>query len=213
MSFEQVWQALPSRGQTLDTLEQNETLLWEGKPVQGILWKKSNLLFLPFSLLWGIGLLVIGFYYPRFLIVELGEAGLLNTLWALPFFMMGLYFLLGHLLWDAFIRGHLHYKLTNQRVIISGSFFRNKIHSIPLEKIRFESLHLVPGRGNVGDICFKKASWLLLSSNHHYDNRYYPLIDALQGPSLYQIENAKEVYQQIQSLLDNQGAATETQIA
>src|SRR5262245_50991688 len=94
-----------------------ERIVWSGQPKQGISFSRSDILAIPFSLLWG------GFaIFWNFEVWTFPRTGValdwLFPLWGLPFLAVGLYLIVGRFFYDAWVRKHSYYAVTNERVLI-----------------------------------------------------------------------------------------------
>lgn len=100
-------------------LEPGERVLWLGRPQQGVVFRKMDLLMIPFSLLWG------GFAF----VWEAFAIGLALTVrHPVPFFIaavgllfvgMGLYTVVGRFWYDAYRRANIAYAVTDRHVLIA----------------------------------------------------------------------------------------------
>lgn len=95
-------------------LEAGERVLWSGTPVRGLLLRREDRALLPFGLVWlGFALFIAagivgsssGPPFP-FLVVPFA------------FVAFGLYMVIGRFLWDADVRDHTTYAITNRRAIV-----------------------------------------------------------------------------------------------
>ena len=110
-------------------LQPGERLLWSGEPRQGLIFRASDALLVPFSMLWA------GFaFYWEFIAIK-SRAPLLFKLWGIPFVLVGLYIVAGRFFWDALTRQTMIYAVTDRRVIIVSNFPRRNVRSIPLTTI------------------------------------------------------------------------------
>ena len=96
-----------------DRLLPGERLLWSGRPGQGLIFTGRDIFLIPFSLLWcGFAVFWTGmasrFPAPPFFM-----------LWGAMFVVIGLYFVAGRFLFDAWIRRGMRYALTDRRVLIA----------------------------------------------------------------------------------------------
>lgn len=113
----------------------DERLLWSGEPKQGLILRLSDVLTIPFSLLW-CGFAV---FWERS--VLRGHAPIFFALWGVPFIVMGLYMVVGRFFADAALRRNTVYAVTSQRVIIVSGLFKPSIKSLNLRGLFDISLH------------------------------------------------------------------------
>lgn len=106
-----------------------ERLLWSGFPRQGLLLRPTDLLMIPFSLLWG------GFAIFWEMTVLRDGAPLLFALWGVPFVIIGLYITLGRFFYDALRRRDTFYGLTDQRAIIAMRLPTRSVRSFSLASL------------------------------------------------------------------------------
>jgi hypothetical protein len=107
-------------------LGSDESVLWSGRPGQGVRFRYSDIFLIPF-----------GFFFaavPAFIVVSTlrrdGASG--TALFALPHLLLGLYLLVGRFLVDSFQRAHTYYFVTDQRVLILQLWPRRKLESVDL---------------------------------------------------------------------------------
>jgi hypothetical protein len=99
-------------------LEVSESLLWSGQPRNGIVFRSSDVLLIPFSIMWG------GFaiFWETSVIAQGRKGGgpmsLFMVLWGIPFVLIGLYMIFFRFIVDARRREHTCYGLTDRRAII-----------------------------------------------------------------------------------------------
>jgi hypothetical protein len=94
----------------------DETVRWTGAPPTGFLWRTTDLVLLPFSLMWG------GFALFWESMVFSAGAPLVMVLFGVPFVCVGVYLIAGRFLWDANVRARTQYAVTDRAayVVISG---------------------------------------------------------------------------------------------
>jgi len=110
-------------------LASNEHLLWAGRPRQGIFFRPSDAMMVPFSLLW------CGFaIFWESSVVTTGAPWFFK-LWGVPFVVAGLYFVAGRFYTDARMRERTVYGVTSDRVVIISGLFRESVQSLPLRGI------------------------------------------------------------------------------
>jgi hypothetical protein len=95
----------------------DETVRWSGAPPAGLLFRRSDFVQIPFSLLW------CGFaVFWETSVVRLG-APLFMQLWGVPFVIAGVYFVAGRFVWDAYVRARTRYVVTDRAAyVVTGGF-------------------------------------------------------------------------------------------
>ena len=112
-----------------DELLDNEKILWSGKPKDGVFFKASDALMIPFSLMWG------GFAIFWEMSVITTDAPIFFKLWGIPFVLVGLYIIFGRFLFEKKERGKTFYAVTDSRVLIKSGLFNTKLTSLSLQKL------------------------------------------------------------------------------
>ena len=107
-----------------------ERVVWSGQPKRGLLLMPRDLFLIPFSLLW------CGFaIFWTVMATSTGGPDFV-TLWGLMFVSIGLYFVFGRFIVDAWVRRGLHYAVTDRRILITrpapfGRFTALKLGQLP----------------------------------------------------------------------------------
>ena len=96
-----------------DRLLPGERLVWSGRPGQGLLFTGRDVLLVPFSLLW------CGFALFWEVTATHDHAPGFFPLFGAMFVWVGLYFVFGRFLVDAWVRQGMAYGLTDRRALIS----------------------------------------------------------------------------------------------
>jgi hypothetical protein len=122
-----------------------ERLVWEGRPQQGLLFTGSDLLMVPFSLLW-CGFAIFWTVMAGGAVWAGGPATQgspvdIFPLFGLLFVGVGLYFVGGRFAVDAWLRDRTRYALTDRRVLIVrappfGAFTALSLDRLPEAQIR-----------------------------------------------------------------------------
>lgn len=166
-------------------LSSAEKLLWAGQPKQGIVFRRSDLWNIPFSLLWG------GFAIYWMILVLINGAPVFFVLWGIPFVLMGLYMIFGRFFVDARQRANTYYGVTNQRAVIVSGLRSQQIKSLDLQTLTDLSIVEQPDR--IGTITFGATPpWSAL-----YEGWSWPGSAAL--PRFEMIKEARQVYEQIRA--------------
>lgn len=159
-------------------LDRDERLLWSGVPGGGLRLRKSDLLTIPFSIMWG------GFaIFWEYSAMEHGP--LFFRLWGIPFVAVGVYMMVGRFYWDAYVRDHTVYAVTDKRVIIVSGTWTRSTTSIALPGLRF--ITLVTRDDGSGDVVFAPSAAALPEGFNR--RNYQP-----QPAKLEFLPNAREVY-------------------
>jgi hypothetical protein len=124
-------------------LADGETIVWQGQPEPGIAWRDAisatsafGVVFTGFALFWmAMAATIIGggsgpgFPFSMF------------PLFGLPFLAVGLYFLVGHVIVDAYVRSTTWYTLTDRTAFVaSNAFGQRKLSSYPIREMPFLEL-------------------------------------------------------------------------
>jgi hypothetical protein len=105
-----------------------ERILWSGHPKRGIVFSRSDLIAVPFSLMWGG--FAIFWNAQVWTDLNTGTANdWLFKLWGLPFLAIGLYLIVGRFFYDAWVRSHSYYAVTNERVLVLRTSPTSKLTS------------------------------------------------------------------------------------
>lgn len=111
-----------------------EHLLWSGRPRQGIIFRSTDALFVPFSLMWG------GFaIFWEVMVVRTG-APFFFKLWGIPFVLVGLYMIVGRFFTEPRQRERTVYAVTNERVIVISGLLKEKVTSLNIASLSDISL-------------------------------------------------------------------------
>ena len=132
-------------------LSPGEALLWWGQPDPRRLFTPMDVVFVPFSLLWG----GFAFFWEGLVltsIVRQGPVGWFFALWGLPFVAMGCYITFGRFLVKRHVARRTWYGVTSKRVLSVSTAFRRSTRSAAFK--RLPGLEVSVGRSGVGTITF-----------------------------------------------------------
>jgi hypothetical protein len=164
-------------------LAKGERLIWSGVPRQGVLFRPSDALMIPFSLLWA------GFAVFWELSAIREGAPLFFAIWGIPFILIGAYITVGRFFGDARRRRNTAYGLTNERIIISSGVFRPVLKSLSLRTL--SDITLDQRSSGIGTVTFGPASpFAALNGGLDWPGMSRP-------PAFEFIPNAKQVYDMI----------------
>jgi len=115
----------------LKDLLRGEKLIWSGKPKQGIIFRKNDLLIIPFSIFWLLFCFlaintILKTQVPNFLLFVV-----------IPFALLGLFLLFGRYILDLKRRNKIKYWLTDQRIVIQGEKLKNEFKSISTKDLKY----------------------------------------------------------------------------
>jgi hypothetical protein len=99
----------------------DETVRWTGQPPTGLLWRTTDWVLVPFSLMWG------GFaLFWESMVISAG-APLVMQLWGVPFVCVGAYMIAGRFWWDANVRARTRYAVTDRAAYVVVDGFRGSV--------------------------------------------------------------------------------------
>ncbi len=176
-----------------DTSDLNERLLagervlWSGRPAQGLLLTGRDAFLIPMSLLWG-GFAV---FWETMVVTQQKTPGFF-ALWGIPFVLIGLYFIVGRFLLDAWIRRGMLYAVTDKRILISRSGPFAKFTAVSLDRLPDASI--TDNAGGRGTIRFGERAPMWGRRNSFAS--WTPALDPT--PQFIAIEDARSVFDQVQ---------------
>ena len=164
-----------------------ERILWSGRPAQGFLLTSRDAALIPMSLLWG-GFAV---FWETMVVTQQKTPGFF-ALWGIPFVLIGLYFIVGRFLLDAWIRSGMLYAVTDKRILISRSGPFAKFTAVSLDRLPDASI--TENSGGRGTIRFGEPAPLWGRRNSFAS--WTPSLDPT--PQFIAIEDARSVFDQVQ---------------
>ena len=162
-----------------------ERVEWQGEPSHGIIFTARDLFLVPFSLLW------CGFaIFWTFSATKTGASGFF-MLWGGMFVCIGLYFVIGRFIVDAWIRRGMKYVVTDRRILIARSAPFTKFTVMNLNQL--PSVDLSERADGSGTIRFGEAASM-------WGNRgmssWSPSLDPT--PQFIRIEDVRRVFELVQ---------------
>jgi hypothetical protein len=165
-----------------------ERISWSGRPKSGLVLTGRDIYLIPFSLVW------CGFaIFWTFGATDAG-APTFFTLWGMMFVCVGLYFVFGRFIVDAWVRHGLRYAVTDRRILIARPAPFAKFTAIGLGQL--PDIDLAERGNGRGTIRFGQAASTM------WNNRGGGVwSDALDPtPKFIAIEDARRVFDLIQRL-------------
>ena len=162
-----------------------ETLRWTGQPRQGMRFRATDIIMIPFSLLWA-GFILFWEWNAVY-----SAADWIFVLWGIPFILVGLYITVGRFFADRSIRARTYYGLTERRALIVSGLFARQVKSLDLRSL--PEIGLTERRDGSGTISFGASNPLAAI----WDGVPWPGAGKLQAPSFDLIDNARHVYEQV----------------
>lgn len=177
-------------------LSASERTIWTGRPKQGVVLTGKDALLIPLSLMWG-GFAIFWNYGVWADFPETGTAGdWFFKLWGLPFLAIGLYLIVGRFFYDAWVRGHSYYAVTNQRVLILRTSPTSKLISRDIPSLPM--IELTEHWNGTGTIVFDSEdvgySW---TNRNRGFGMWTPSASA--NAQFFQIEEPRRVYELIRN--------------
>ena len=129
-----------------DLLDPAEKIIWTGKPRQGFLFWRSDIFFVPFSLIWAVLAYLWEFQ------TAISNVPFQDKLWSVFSLSVAAYILLLRFFVDAAYRYLTFYAITNQRVLIHTGLFKTSLISLPLAELK--EINIDQRKNGSGDIVF-----------------------------------------------------------
>lgn len=116
-----------NQSELIKHLVENETLLWAGQPIKGIVFRTADIFLIPSSLL-RCGFAIFWF-------ISASQVGGIFALFEIPFVIIGLLFVFGRFIIEAKQRDHTFYGITKEIIIIKSGVFSKNIKSISIKNL------------------------------------------------------------------------------
>jgi len=169
-------------------LQPNESIQWVGGPPSGLLFRKSDVFMIPFSLLWG------GFAFFWEITAYNSGASMFFLLFGSVFVIMGLYIAIGRFGYDILKRESTIHGLTTERALILSGIFSRSLKSINLKAT--PEISLEQKSNGYGTVTFGNSS----SSRSLFSNSYGAGYGQPVIPCFELIENVSSGHQMIQGI-------------
>ena len=138
-----------------EELSSGERIVWAGTPKQGTLFRGSDILMIPFSLIWG-GFAIFCEFLALTAVQESKNTpdaiAIIFPLFGIPFVLVGLYLIFGGFICHAKKRSKTFYGVTNERAIIVSGIFSKSVKSLNLNAM--SDLSINEKENSLGTITF-----------------------------------------------------------
>ena len=165
-------------------LDDGETLVWSGRPRQGLLLQPTDAIVIPFTLVWG-GFAIFWEYE-----VVKSHAFWVLQLWGIPFVVLGLYLMVGRFFSDAALRARTYYGVTDKRIIIAAG---QQVRSYALSDV--SRVALSTRADGSGTLTFGVPNTLPQPTG----SDLYLQPARVMFPTFAMIDNAQSVYDQVEA--------------
>jgi hypothetical protein len=163
-----------------------EKIIWSGKPRQGLLFRRSDIFFVPFSIIWTV--LAVWWELGN----VLSDLPFQEKLWGIVMLSVAAYILLLRFLVDLAFRYLTFYALTNQRVLIHTGLLKTTLISLPLADIQEINLDLRKnGRGDIVFGPLDSKAWMQTGGGWIKMNKQAGI------PTFELLEDPKPIYKKI----------------
>jgi len=163
-------------------LDQGEQILWTGRPQQGLLLRKGELLGIPFSVLW------CGFAIFWESQVLTHNAPWFFALWGIPFILIGVYLVVGRFVVDAWRRQRTVYAVTDRRALILSGLRTPSLKSLDIEGLT--DIELQDDGADRGTLVLGLSP---MNNAANFLGRGWPGAAAYMAPAFERIDDAASV--------------------
>ncbi len=172
----------------------DERLLWTGKPQQGLRFSGGDVFMIPFSLVWGGGVLASFIAGGS----SFSGAPFPFMLFPLIFGVVAVYITVGRFIHDAWIRSNIDYALTDRRILILRRGLGEELTALDIGRV--ETVRL-KGRGDRGDIVFgQEPAWYGFGRRSFRSSFAMGVPSLSETPAFLGIDGARRLFDQIEGL-------------
>jgi hypothetical protein len=182
-----------------DELLSGEEILWAGQPDPAVLFSRSDIFNIPFSIFW------MGFsiFWEVGAINEVlnqktnSGPGLIFPFFGIPFVLIGLYMVAGRFFYKKWKKKRTYYAVTNRRILVVKNTRRRDLQGAYLETIPVVNKSI--RRDGHGTITFGNSTpgtWMYEDSGFEFMGAYY--IDRV--PTFRDIDDAEKIYRLVVDL-------------
>lgn len=136
----------------------DESVLWTGRPDPSIIFSKGDIFLIPFSLIWGGGV-IFGEVNLLKLFFE-GKAGpspRLFLIFGIAFIAVGLYVMIGRFFYKKWKKQHTYYAVTEKRVLILTTGWYRQLKAASIDNL--PSIEKSTGKNGTGNVIFGNSTF------------------------------------------------------
>ena len=156
-------------------------LLWTGRPAAGIKFRRSDALYIPFSIMWG------GFAIFWEAMVVSSNGPWFMKLWGIPFVIVGLYITVGRFIYDAYRRSKTWYAVTRDAALILWEGWGGELQRLYLPTTNKIGLDL--NQDGTGSVTFGEQA-----SGNFFSGRAQNWSGGPDVPTFENVPEAQRVY-------------------
>lgn len=164
-----------------------ESIVWSGRPGQGLLLTSRDGYLIPFSIFWS-GFIVFWMFGAS------RTPGHFMMLFGIPFVLVGLYMLVGRFLVDAWLRSRMYYALTDRRILILRESPWSRFTTFALSQL--PEATLIEKRDGRGTIRFGQQISMFSSYSNRGWSGWTPALDPT--PQFLDIPDVRRVFAKVQ---------------
>jgi hypothetical protein len=187
-------------------LTPGERIHWVGKPDPSIIFSASDVLAIPFSLMWG-GFAIFWEYMAVTATPKAHNAPgafiYIFPLWGIPFVCIGLYMIFGRFFYKVWIKKRTTYAVTDQRILVIMEGFRRQVQAQFLNQV--PAINKSIGSNGEGSLIFGNLGF----GGMMYANSgmgFWGTRNSLGILGFYDIHDAEGVYQLITKIRNEKQA-------
>lgn len=175
----------------------DENIQWVGQPDPNVIFSKSDILLIPFSLMWG-GFAI--FWEATALSSTLSSKNfttpdLIFPLFGIPFVLIGLYMIFGRFLHKKWKKQRTYYAVTDKRVLVLTKTLGSTIQAKSINNI--ETITKSVGHDGNGSLIFGDTPNLSAFNNFSMD---FMQFNQSNAPAFFDIKDANSVYELVNRL-------------
>jgi len=180
---------------------QGEKVLWTSQPDPSVLFTKSDLFLIPFSLFWG----GFAFIWEGSVLVAGANAAnpipIVFALFGIPFVLIGLYIIFGRFFYKVSKKKKTYYAITDKRILVLTTFMGKHLEAAYINTL--PAINKSIGSNGTGTVTFGNNNmYASMYGNTGLD--FFTSFYGSTAPTFYDVKNAEQVYEQVMNLRNSQ---------